>query len=78
MKVAIINIRSVKIHTIEPLRPDTDGDVGDRTDDATITNTGDTTITDPVSIRILEIPTPDSLNDEALRAVVAHLMAKMF
>ena len=50
MKVATINISSVKLHTMEPLRPATDGDGGDRDTAATTTTTGDTTITDPFSI----------------------------
>ena len=35
MKVATINIRSVKIHTMEPLHPATGDDVGDRAASAT-------------------------------------------
>ena len=50
MKVATIKIRSVKLHTPEPLCPDTDGNGEERADDVTTTTTGDTTITDPVSI----------------------------
>ena len=45
MKVATINIKSVKLHTPEPLRPDTGGDGGERYAAATTTTTGDTTIT---------------------------------
>ena len=48
MKVATINIRSVKLHTPGPLCPDTDGDGGERAASATTTTTGDTTITDPI------------------------------
>ena len=51
-----IKIRSVKLHTPEPLRPDTDGDGGDRTTDVTTTTTGYTTITDPVSVQVFEAP----------------------
>ena len=41
MKVSTINIRSVKVHTMETILPDTDGDGGDRADAATMTTTGD-------------------------------------
>ena len=50
MKVDTINIRSVTLHTPEPIRPDTDADGGYRVASDTTTTTGDTTITDPVSI----------------------------
>ena len=53
IKVVTINIRSVKLHTPEPLCPDIDGDGGDRDSAATNTTTGDTTITDPVYIKVL-------------------------
>ena len=52
MKVATINIRSVNIHTPEPLCPDNDGDGGYRAVSETTTATGDTTIIDPVSVRV--------------------------
>ena len=42
----------------------------------TTTTTGDTTITDPVSVQVFEVPAPDPLNDEAFRVVVAQPMAK--
>ena len=74
MKVATINIRTVKLHTPEPLRPDTGGDGGERADAVTITTTGDTTITYPVSAQVFEIPAPDPLNGEAFRVVVAQSM----
>ena len=76
MKYATINIRSVKLHTPEPLRPATDGDGGERAAAATTTTTENTTITDPVLIRVLEAPAPDPLNNEAFRVVVAQTMAK--
>ena len=50
IKLDTINIRSVKIHTMEPLPPATGGDGGERAAAATTTTTGDTTIIDPVSI----------------------------
>ena len=50
MKVATINIRSVKLHTPEPILPATDGYGGEMATAATTTTTGDTTITDPVSV----------------------------
>ena len=50
-KVATINIRSVKLHTPEPLRPDTDGDGGDRAAAANMTTNGYTHITDQVSVQ---------------------------
>ena len=40
MKVATINIRSVKLHTTEPLRPATGGGGGERAAAAITTNTG--------------------------------------
>ena len=58
MKLATINIRSVKLHTPEPLCPATYGDGGERAGSATTTNTGDTTTTDPVSVQVLEATTP--------------------
>ena len=76
MKVATINIRSVKIHTPEPPRPSTDGDGGERATAATMTTTGDTTVTDPVSVQVFEAPAPDPLNDEAFTVVVAQPMDK--
>ena len=75
-KVATINIRSVKLHTPEPLRPDTDGDGGDRDDTSTTTTTGDTTVTYPVSVKVFEAPAPDPFNDEACIVVVAQPMAE--
>ena len=72
----IINIRSVKLHTPEPIIPDTDGVGGDRAAGANTTTTRGTTITDPVSVRVFETPAPDFLNDEAFRVVVAQPMAK--
>ena len=48
MKVANINISSGKIHTLEPLRTDTDGDGGERAAATSTTTTGDTTIIDLV------------------------------
>ena len=50
MKVATNNISSFKIHTPEPPRPAIVGDGGDRSTPVTTTTTGDTTITDPVSV----------------------------
>ena len=62
MKVATINIRSFKLHTPEPLHPATDGDGGRRSADDTTTTTGDKTVTDPVTVKVLEAPAPDPLN----------------
>ena len=70
--VATISIRSVKIHTLKHLRPATDGDGGEGADAATMTATGDRTITYPVSIRVFEVPAPDPLSDESLIVVVAQ------
>ena len=56
MKVATINIRSVKIHTPKPPRTSTGGDGGERAAAATLTTTGDKTVTDPVSIEVFEAP----------------------
>ena len=69
MKVDTINIRSVKLHIMEPLRPSIDGA-------ATTTTTRDTTMTYPVSILFFEAPAPDPLNDEVFRMVVAQPMDK--
>ena len=77
MKVATINIRSVKLHPPEPTPPSTDGCGGERDASVTTTTTGDTTFTDPVSIKIFNAPAPYPLNDEAFRVVVSHPMAKM-
>ena len=41
-----------------------------------MTTTGETTITDPVSVHAFEVPAPDPLNDEAFRVVVAQPMDK--
>ena len=76
MKVATINTRSVNINTPEPLRPATDGDGGDRDAYANMTTTGDTTITDPVSVQVFEATAPDPLNDEAFIVAVAQPMAE--
>ena len=72
MKVDTINIRSVKIHNTEPPRPSTGGDFGERAAASTKTITGDTTVTDPVSVQVFEASSPDPLNDEAFRVVVAQ------
>ena len=69
-KVATINISSFKLHTPEPLRPDTDGDGEGRDDASTTTNTRDKTITDPVSVQFFEAPSLDHCNDESFRVVV--------
>ena len=76
MKVATINIRSVKLHTTEPLCCSTYGDGGDRDAAATTTTTGDTTIIDPVSVQVFEASSLEAFNDEAFRVVVAQSMAK--
>ena len=76
MKVATINIRSVKFHTPEPLRPVTDGGGGERAAAATMATTEDTTITDPVSVQVFEELEPYPLNDESFRVVVAQPMAE--
>ena len=65
-----INIRSVKLHTPEPLCPATDGDCWERADAVTTTTNKDTTSKDPVLIRFFKAPAPNPLNGEALRAVV--------
>ena len=76
MKVATANIRIVKLHTTEPLCPTTACDIGERAAAATTTDTGDTTITYPVSVQVFEVPAREPLNDEAFRMVVAHPMAE--
>ena len=76
MRVAIIKIRSVKLHTPETLCPYTDGGSVYRADDDTTTTTGDKTIIYPVSIRFFDAPAPDPLNDEAFRAMAVHTMSE--
>ena len=39
-----------------------------------MTTTGDTTVTDPVSVEVFEAPSLDPLNDEIFRLVVEQLM----
>ena len=76
MKVVTTNIRSVKIHTTEPLCTATDGGGGEIYAAATTTTTGNTNIIGPASIRVFEVPAPETLNDESFILVVAHPMAK--
>ena len=76
MKVAMINIRSVKIHTPEPPNTSTGGDSGDRAPAYTNTTTGETNVTYPVSVQVFEAPAPDPLNDEAFRVVVVEPMSE--
>ena len=76
MKVATINIRSVKIHTPESLPPPTDGDVEERAAAETTTTTIDTNITNSVSILVVEAPGPYPLYNETFRVVVAHPVAE--
>ena len=76
MKVATINIGSVKLHTPEHPRPSTGGDGGERADSTTTATTGDTTVTDPVSIQVFEAPVSEYLNYEAFRVVVVQPTAE--
>ena len=76
MKVATINIRSVKLHNIQPPHTSTGGDGGERYAADTMTTTGDTTVTNLVSVQVFEAPSPAPLNDEAFRVVVAQPMAE--
>ena len=76
MKVATINISSAKLHNMEHLHPDTDGNGEERAAADTKKTTGDTTITDSVLIRVFEAPAPDPLNDEALSVVIIQTMTK--
>ena len=76
MKVATTNFWSVKLNTPEPPRPSTGDDSGDRDAATTTDTTGDTTITDPVSVQVFKAPAPDPLNDESFIVVIAHPMAK--
>ena len=76
MKMATINIWSVKLHTTEPPCPSTVGDGGERAAASTTTTIGDTTVIDPFSVQVFEAPASDPLNDEAFRVLVAHPMAK--
>ena len=59
MKVATINIRSVKLHTPEPIRPDTDGGGEERAAAATTSTTGGTTIMYTVSVQVFEALAPE-------------------
>ena len=72
VKLVTINLRSVNIHTMEPLCPATNDNGGQRSDDVTTTTTKDTIITDPVSIRVFKAPAPDPLNYKALKVVVSQ------
>ena len=74
MKVAIINIRSVKLHTMEPIRTATDGDDGEMDASDTMNTNVYTTITYPVSVQFFEASAPDPLNDEAFRVAVVQPM----
>ena len=76
MKVTTINVRSIKLHNPEPLFPSTVDDGGDRSAASTTTNTGDTTVTYPVSVQVFNEPAPDPLNYKEFRVVVAQPMAK--
>ena len=76
MKVSTINIRSFKLHNTEPPRPSTSVYCAERAAAVTTTTTGDTTVTDPVSVQFFEVPSPDPLNDEAFRLVVAQPIAE--
>ena len=71
MKLATIKIRSVNIHTPEPLCPATDIDGGGRSATATRTTNGDTTITGSVLIRFLKASALEPLNEEEFRVVVS-------
>ena len=75
--MSTINIRSVKLHTMERPHTTTDGGGGERAAASTTSTTEDTTITYPVSIPVFEAPASDYLNDEAFRGVVAQPMDKM-
>ena len=63
-KVATINIRSVKPHTKELLRPATDVDGAERAAAATTTTTEDTTTIYTVYVQVSEAPATDPLNYE--------------
>ena len=45
-------------------------------DAATNNTTGDTAVTDPVSVQFFEAPAPDPFSNEAFRVVVAQPMEK--
>ena len=76
MKVATINISSVKLHNPESPCPSTGDDGGERAASATTTTTGDTTITYPVFDQFFEVLAPDPFNDEAFRVTFAQTMDK--
>ena len=76
MKVATINIQSVKLHTPEPTSLYTGGDVGGRAAAVIMNTTGDITVIDPVSVQVFKAPEPYPLNHEAFRVVVAQPMAE--
>ena len=76
VKVATVNIWSVKLHTPEPPRSSTVGDGGKRAVSVTTTIDGDTTVTYPVSVQLYGAPAPDPLNEEAFRVVVAQPMSE--
>ena len=76
MKVDTVTILSVNLHTPENFSTSTGGDGDNRAASSTTTATGETTVTDPVSVQFLEAPAPDPLNYETLRVVVAQPMAE--
>ena len=59
--MATINIRSVKPHTQELLRPTTDVDGAERYAAATTTTTEDTTTIYPVNVQVSETTAPEPL-----------------
>ena len=76
MKVVTINIKSIKLHTPEPLRPATDGDYRERAASDTTTTNEDTTFIAPVTVQVFKAPSPGTLNNEAFLVVVAQPMAE--
>ena len=70
-----INISSFKLHTPEPLCLDTYGFGRYRDASSATTNTGGTSITDPVYVQVLEVPAPDPFNDKSFIVVAVQPMA---
>ena len=76
MKVDTINISSFKLHTPEPLCLDTYGFGRYRDASSATTNTGGTSITDPVYVQVFEASAPNPFNDKIFIVVIAQPMAK--
>ena len=77
MKVATINIRSVKLQNTEPILTATGVDGGERdAASATRTTNGYTIVTYQVSVQVFDATALEPLNDSEFRVVVAQTIAE--